>query len=417
VLLDGFRRIADSITNDFESLARPDQKPPPGEWSIWLILAGRGWGKSFTGAQWVRSLAEAGTVERIALVGPTAADVRDVMIEGQSGLLAIAPSSFRPIYEPSKRRCIYPNNVVATMYSSEEPERLRGPQHGAAWLDELGAWRNVQETYDQLQFGLRLGKRPRQCISTTPKPIKLLKELVKRASEGTDVVLTRGSTYDNRANLAESFLSTIVKRYEGSRIGRQELNAELLSDNPGALFSLDNIDAARLPPSSHWQEYKRVVVAIDPSVSSSDASDECGIIAAAIDFEGNGYVLEDGSARMSPGDWARRAVHLYRKWQADRIVAEVNNGGDMVGATVRSIDPNVSFKAVHASRGKVIRAEPVSNLYQQGRIHHMGTFPELEDQMVSWDPSSSDSPDRLDALVLAFSELMITPARGQLVFG
>lgn len=398
-----FRRLADVLENDWASIARPEQLAPEVvNWSIWLILSGRGWGKTRTGAEWVRGLAESGTVERIALVGPTAADVRDVMVEGESGLLAIAPDSNRPHYEPSKRRLTWPNGTQASMFSSEEPSRLRGPQFGAAWLDELGAWQNAQDTWDMLQFGLRLGKHPRQIITTTPRPIKLLRELLKR--EG--VVVTRGSTYDNRENLAPSFLSSIISRYEGSRLGRQEINAELLEDSPGALWRRDMLEAARIEKAA-MPPLRRIVIALDPAVSVSEGADETGIIVAGLGADNRGYVLEDASGKFSPTDWARRAVALYHKWNADRVVAEINQGGLMVENTLRMIDRSVSYKGVHASRGKITRAEPISALFEQGRVSLVGAFPELEDQLCTFSPGVSDSPDRLDAMVWALTELMV----------
>ena len=412
MLRDAFARIADAIQSDWQSLARPEQLPPPGEWSTWLILAGRGFGKTRTGAEWVRSLAEAASVQRIALVGPTSADVRDTMVEGDSGLLAIAPNSNRPLYEPSKRRVVWNNGVTATMFSSEEPERLRGPQHAAAWLDELGAWRNITETWDMLQFGLRLGKRPRQVITTTPKPLKLIKDLLKR----DDVAVTRGRTSDNAANLAPSFLSQIVKRYEGTRLGRQELDAELLEDTEGALWSRDMIESTRLPASSPI-DLKRVVVAIDPAISIGEDSDETGIIVAGIDWNGHGYIIEDLSGKYSPTEWARKAIGAYRRHRADRIVVEINQGGAMCEATIRAVDANVPVGTVNAKRGKLIRAEPVSALYEQKRVSHAGAFPELEDELCGYAPGVSDSPDRLDALVYALSDLLITPERPKLLWG
>jgi phage terminase large subunit-like protein len=345
-----FARIADELEADFHAIGRPEQLPPPGDWSTWLYLGGRGAGKTRAGAEWVRSCAEAAGIPRIALVGPTAADVRDVMVEGESGLMSICPNSNRPIYEPSKRRLTWPNGVQAALFSSEEPERLRGPQHGAAWCDELAAWRNVQATWDNLQFGLRLGKRPRQVITTTPKPIKLLRDLIAR--NGRDVCVTRGTTYDNRANLADSFFSQIITRYEQTRIGRQELNAEILEDVPGALWSRELIEQTRktrdeLPPM------RRIVVALDPAVSVGEDSDRTGIVVAGVGVDDHGYVLEDASGKFLPIEWARRAVALYRNWGADRIVAEANQGGLMVEQTVRTVDQNVSFRRVHASRGKI----------------------------------------------------------------
>lgn len=408
MLHDGLRSIfasfADAIESDWRSIARPEQMPPDGDWSTWLILAGRGAGKTRAGAEWVRSLAEAASVARIALIAPTAADARDTMVEGESGLLAIAPNSNRPIYEPTKRRLTWPNGVQATLFSSEEPDRLRGPQHGAAWLDELCSWRNVREGWDNLQFGLRLGKKPRQVITTTPKPIKLLKELVKR--DGQDVVVTRGRTADNAANLAPSFLSQIVARYTGTRLGRQELNAEILEDAEGSLWSRELIENCRrekadLPPM------KRVVVAIDPAISMGENSNETGIIVAGLGTEDHGYVLEDASGKYSPIDWARKAIALYHKHGADRIVAEANQGGAMVESTIRTVDANASFKAVHASRGKITRAEPIAALFEQSRIHLIGAFPELEDQLCTYEAGSPGSPDRLDAMVWSFTELMV----------
>lgn len=409
-----FARLASAIDNSWTSQARPEQLPPKGDWTTWLILAGRGFGKTRTGAEWVRSLAENSAVSRIALVGPTAADVRDVMVEGESGILSICPNWNRPAYEPSKRRLTWPNGVQAAMFSSEEPERLRGPQHGAAWCDELAAWRNVEETWSMLNFGLRIGTLPRTTITTTPKPIKILKELVKNADG--HVSITRGSTYDNRDNLAPAFFSQIVKRYEGTRLGRQELNAEILEDIEGALWTRDSIEAGRVPKNT-MLEFQRIVIAVDPAVSNNEDSDETGIIVAALGFDGEGYVLEDLSGRYTPTEWATKAVGAYRRYRADRIVAEVNQGGLLVENTIRVIDPNVSLRMVHASRGKLIRAEPVSALYEQRRVHHLGGFFELEDQLCSFAPGSKDSPDRLDALVYAITDLMVERQGAVLCFG
>ncbi len=399
-----FSELAQTLDDPWLRLARPEQLAPAGEWSVWTYLAGRGAGKSRSGAEWTRTMAQGSRTARIALIGPTAADVRDVMVEGESGILATSPDHFRPIFEPSKRRLTWPNGAVATMFSSEEPERLRGPQHTHIWADELCAWSNAQETWSMAMFGLRLGKHPQVMVSTTPKPTKLLKELVARA--GQDVVITRGSTYDNRANLAATFFSQIVKRYEGTRLGRQELNAELLEDVEGALWTRDMIEAARLP-ADHQPELLRVVVAIDPAVSVSVNSDETGLVVAGVGTDGKGYVLEDLSGKYSPTEWAQRAVNAYRRHRADRIVAEANQGGAMVESTLRVVDPNIPVRLVHASRGKITRAEPISALYEQGRIHHVGGFDQLEDQLCSFEPGSSGSPDRLDALVWALTELMV----------
>lgn len=406
-----FARLAASLRDPWLETARPEQLPPAGDWLTWLILAGRGFGKTRAGSEWVRGLAEGASVSRIALVAATASDCRDVMVEGDSGLLSVCPDHFRPTYEPSKRRLTWPNGVIATMFSSEEPDRLRGPQHGAAWVDELGAWRNAQETWDMLQFGMRLGKRPRTLITTTPKPTKLLKDIIARV--GPDVVITRGSTFDNRANLAPSFFSQIVSRYEGTRLGRQELNAELLSDTPGALWQMDWIDRDRVKEAP---ELARIVVAIDPAVSTNEGSDETGIVVVGKSQRRDGgahlYVLEDLSGKYQPHEWARKAVEAFDRWKADRIIGEVNQGGQMIESTIRTIRSGLPYKAVHASRGKVTRAEPVSALYEQGKAHHVGAgLSRLEDQMCEFTSDfnrtgSGYSPDRVDALVWGCTELM-----------
>lgn len=403
-----FSKLAGVLEDRWIATARPDQLPPAGDWLTWLILAGRGWGKSRTGAEWVRSLAEGAITPRIALVGPTAADVRDTMVEGESGILATASDLCRPVYEPSKRRLTWPNGVQATLFSSEEPDRLRGPQHGAAWADELAAWRNLDEAWSMLQFGLRIGARPRTVITTTPKPVKLLKRLVARDGDG--VVITRGSTRDNAANLAPAFLEQVTRQYAGTRLGRQELEAEILDDVEGALWRRDLIDDHRRDRVDK-ADLRRIVVAIDPAVSVSEGSDETGIVVAAIDGQGRGFVLEDLSGKYAPSEWASIAVEAYRRWEADRIVAESNQGGAMVESTIRVVAPSAPVTLVRASRGKVARAEPVSALYEQGRVHHVGSLQSLEDQLCSFEPGSSKSPDRLDALVWALTELMLDPDR------
>jgi len=401
-----FGRLAAALESDWRTVARPSQLPPPGNWRVWLLLAGRGFGKTRTGAEWVRAQVEANQAGRLALVAPTAADARDVMVEGESGVLAISPPWNRPVYEPSKRRLTWSNGAIATLYSADEPERLRGPQHDAAWCDELGAWRYA-EAWDQLQFGLRLGKDPRCIVTTTPRPTKVIRGLLER--EGKTVVVTRGRTDENRANLAPAFLDQIVARYAGTRLGRQELDAEMLDDTPGALWTRDTIERSRI---SRTPDLIRVVVAIDPAATSGEDSDETGIMVAGIDAERRGYLLDDLSGRYAPNDWARVAITAYRRRLADRIVAEVNQGGEMVEHTLRTVDPSAAFKAIHASRGKVIRAEPISALYEQARVHHVGAFPALEDQMCSFTSdfdraSAGYSPDRVDALVFALSELML----------
>jgi phage terminase large subunit-like protein len=391
---------ADELERTWEFWARPNQLAPDGDWRVWLLLAGRGFGKTRSGAEYVRNRVESGTCRRFALVAPTAADARDVIVEGESGIKAISPHDFYPTYEPSKRRLTWPNGAIATTYSADEPDRLRGPQHDGAWCDELASWR-YPEAWDMLMFGLRLGKDPRTVVTTTPKPTKLVKELIKDPA----TVITSGSTYENAANLAPTFLTRVVKKYEGTRLGRQELHAALLDDTPGALWTLLLIESARIRTTP---DLIRIVVAVDPAVTSEEDSDETGIIVAGIDAQHHGYVIDDLSGRYSPQGWAERAVQAYHKYQADRIVAEVNNGGDMVEGTLRGIDKSVAYTGVHASRGKRVRAEPVSAFYERGEIHHVGVLAVLEDQLCTWVPGVSQaSPDRLDALVWAFTELLL----------
>lgn len=383
--------------------ARPEQTAPATTWDNWLILAGRFWGKTRTGAEWVHEQAQ--KVGRIALIARTAADIRDVMVEGESGIIATAHPARRPNYEPSKRRLTWPNGCIATTFSAEEPDQLRGPQFEKAWCDETAAWKYADETWNQLQMVLRLGKHPQAVITTTPRPTPLIKRIVGDA--GT--VLTRGSTFDNRANMSKSFYERLIRNFEGTRLGRQELYAEILSDNPGALWKRDRIDDLRVrvhPP------LRRVVVAVDPAVSSNATSAETGIVVVGLGSDGHGYVLEDASMSESPAKWGAQVVTVYSKQKADRVVGEVNNGGDLVEANIisaaRDAKVQVAYKAVRASRGKLTRAEPVAALYEQGRVHHVGAFPKLEDQLCDWDPTANQpSPDRLDALVWALTELML----------
>jgi phage terminase large subunit-like protein len=353
----------------------------------------------------VRAEIESGRRCRIALVGRTTADVRDVMVEGESGILAVSAPWCKPKYEPSRRRLTWPNGAIATCFSADEPDLLRGPQHDGAWGDELAAWRYGADTWDQLQFGLRLGDDPRAVLTTTPRPTKLVREIL----EDPTTVTIRGSTYENAGNLAPAFLERMTAKYAGTRLGRQELAAELLDDNPFALWQRKLIEGLRVTQKK-LPAMKRIVVAIDPNASSDEEAAEAGIIGAGLGVDGRGYVLEDVTTSGSPATWADAAVKLYRRLEADRIIAEANNGGEMVEHTVRTVDENVSFRAVHASRGKLTRAEPISALYEQGRVHHVGCFPELEDQMCEWVPGQP-SPDRMDALVWALTELMLGGVR------
>jgi phage terminase large subunit-like protein len=383
---------------DWSIWARPKQLAPPGNWRVWLILAGRGFGKTRSGAEWIRQKVINGQAGRIALVGATAADVRDTMVEGESGLLRIFPPGERPRYEPSKRRITFKNGAKATTYSADEPDRLRGPNHDCAWTDEIAAWR-YPEAWDQLIFGLRIGDDPRLVATTTPRPTKLIRSLVER----DDVIVTRGSTFENQINLAPTFLQEVKNRYEGTRLGRQELYAEILDDVEGALWTREMIENSRV---NKLPEFTRVVIGVDPAITSKESSAETGIISVGIDAAGIGYVLDDRSVKGSPVEWANAAIALYHRSQADRIVVEANQGGDMVRHTLQTVESQIPIKMVHATRGKRTRAEPISALYEQGKVKHVGAFPVLEDQMCSWTPESA-SPDRLDALVWGLTELMI----------
>ena len=391
------RRMRERLPQ-WAELAREEQKPPGGDWSTWLYMAGRGAGKTRAGSEWVHQQVRDGA-RRIALVGATAADCRDVMVEGESGLLATASPMDMPLYEPSRRRLTWQSGAIATTYSAEEPDRLRGPQHDAAWCDELAAWR-YGAAWPMLLLGLRLGGKPRALVTTTPRPTKLVKELIAQPT----TVVTRGSTYDNRANLAESYMEQIVKRYEGTRLGRQELMGEIIEDVEGALWTLMMLDELRVDDAP---DLERVVVGVDPAVSSHQDSDETGIVAAAIGVDGEGYVLAARSCKLSPDGWARRAAGLYHELQADRVVCEDNQGGEMVAFTMATVDPSVPVKLIRASRGKRLRAEPIAALYEQARVHHLITMDELEDQMVSFTGDAGGADDRVDALVHALSEVML----------
>lgn len=351
----------------------------------------------------MRARIESGLARRIALVAPTPADARDVMVEGESGLLSISPPWNQPTYHPSKRSVTWPNGAQAIVYSGHEPDQLRGPQHDTAWCDELASWQYPRETWDNLQFGLRLGD-PKTCITTTPRPIRLLKEI----RDAHTTVKTVGTSYENRSNLPDSYFEQIIAKYEGTTIGQQEIYAALLEESPGALWTRETIEKCREPKAP---TLRRIVVAIDPAATANTESAETGIVVAGIGANGQAYVLSDRSGRVSPDTWARRAVELYHEHKADRIIGEHNNGGDMVRHTVLTVDPRVSYRDVWASKGKYTRAEPVAALYEQGKVHHAGVFTELEDQMCTWVPGE-DSPDRMDALVWALTELMLDAEPG-----
>ena len=396
---------AKALQTEWRFWARPDQLEPAGDWTTWLIQTGRGWGKTRTAAETVRLWVKSGRYKLLSFVGATAADVRDTMIEGPAGILSISPDQERPTYESSKRRLTWPNGATALLFSAEEPDRLRGPQAEAAWCDELAAWRRMDETWDMLMMGLRLGPKPRVIVTSTPKP----RALLKRIATDPQTHVTRGSTYDNLTNLAQAFADTVIARYNGTRLGRQELLGEYLEDVEGALWQRQWIDAARVAATPDLQ---RVVVAIDPAATSGDEADETGIVVCALGVDARWYVLADRTCRLSPDGWGRRAISAYEEFRADRIVAEVNNGGEMVAHVLRTILPSVPFTAVHASRGKVVRAEPVAALYEQGRVSHCGEFPELEDQLCSYTGEPGEtSPDRMDALVWGLTELQTAPGR------
>lgn len=388
----------DALLHDWDLWARPEQLVPPGNWQVWAIIAGRGFGKTRTGAETVKRWVK--KYPLVNLIGATADDARDIMIEGESGILSCCSNAERPRYIKSARCLDWPNGAKSLIFTADEPERLRGKQHMKLWPDEVASWR-YRESYDQAMFGLRLGDNPQAVITTTPRPTALIKEILKDPA----TFITRGTTYDNRANLAPQFYDRIIKSYEGTRLGRQELNAELLDDNPGALWNRANIDLsrARFAPLNQV----RVVVAIDPAVTSNPHSDETGIIVACLGDDGDAYILDDLSLIASPDEWARLAVQAYWRYKCDRLVAETNNGGDLVESVIRTVDKNISYKKLHASRGKAIRAEPIAALYEQGRIHHIGFFAKLEDQMCEFDPANlpPGSPDRVDALVWCLTEL------------
>lgn len=407
------RRLTDDeatgLLYDWRFWARPKQLPPAGRWFLWLLRTGRQWGKTLTGAQWVRTQIEEEGRRSIALVSDTAADARDVMIEHpQSGILAVSPPWFRPIYEPTKRRLTWPNGAQARTFSAEDPEQLRGPQHDAAWCDELGKWKHQLETWDNLMFGLTLGLDPRCIITTTPRPTPLIKALSHRA----DVILTQGHTLENIDNLAPDVRERIIARYQGTRLGRQELAGELLEDVEGAMWQQAWIDEHRVREAP---ELARIVVAVDPAVTHGEDADETGVVVAgrgrepcsacsAAGYTRDYYVLSARGYRLSPRGWAGKAVDAFRQYGAGRIYAERNNGGDMVLDTIRSVWPGAPVELIVASKGKAVRAEPVAAKYEQGRVHHVGVFPELEEQMTTF-PVANERDDILDATVYAITAL------------
>ncbi len=405
---------ADELLHDWRFFARPEQMAPTDrDWVVWTYLAGRGAGKTRSGAEWIRGKVKSGC-GRLGLIAPTAADARDVMVEGVSGLLSVGWQHDRthdgtviglPVYEPSKRRVTWGNGAVATLFSAEEPDRLRGPQHDAIWADELAAWASAQDTWDMAMFGLRLGDQPQAMVTTTPKPIPLVRELVKDARN----VVTRGTTWDNRAHLARSFFDQIVSKYQGTRLGRQELSGEIIEDVEGALWSIELLNKTRV---DELPEMQRVVVAVDPSGCSGpedSRSDEVGIVVCGLAMDGRALILEDNSGRYGPKQWGQVVASSVERWDANCVVAEVNFGGAMVKAVVEAACPNVPFREVRASRGKMVRAEPIALLFEQGRAGIYGRWPVLEEQLCWMTPAGylggSKSPDRADAAIWGITTL------------
>lgn len=400
---------AEALFYDWPLWARAEQLPPDGAWYIWLILAGRGWGKTRTGAEFIRQRVESGVGRRIALIGQTAADVRDVIVEGESGILATAPPWCRPKYEPSKRRLTWPNGAIATTFAGDAPDQLRGPQHDTVWCDELAKWRYAQECWDNMEMGLRLGSDPRAIVTTTPRPIPLIVAL--RDDPQTVRPTKNLSTHLNRANVSQRFVERVINKYAGTRLGRQELDAEVLDDTPGALWTRSGIEQTRIK-QSELPDLVRIVVGVDPSAGGVDG--ETGIVGAGKDKADHGYVLKDATSSGDPAEWAPAVIRTYIELGADKIVAEKNQGGAMVehvirqtvveinGITIRGA--NLPIELVWASRGKHTRAEPISMLWSQGRGHYVGAMPELEDQCCTWVPGE-DSPDRMDAKVWAMTDL------------
>jgi phage terminase large subunit-like protein len=412
----------DTLLWDWSLWGRPEQQAPEGDdWNIWLVLAGRGFGKTRLAAEWVREQAKYTTTgqRRFALVARTAADVRDVIVEGESGIINVSPPSEKPHYEPSKRRLTWPNGNTATLFTADEPDSLRGPQFTHAWGDEVAAWRQTPDAagmtaFDNLRVGTRLGSRPKLILTTTPKRVPLLYQLINESEKKPgEVIVTKGSTMDNRGNLSDSYMTAIMGVYEGTRLAQQELYGEMLSDVEGALWVPELIDRGRVMELPMGTPLR--VIGVDPSVAENPR-DECGIVVCAATaerdlYKRNAWVLEDASVHGSPTVWAERVVQMARKWGAP-VVAEVNQGGALVRNAINTIDPTVKVLEVHSKYGKALRAEPITLAYEQSRVHHVDYLPDLESQMISWIPGEGKSPDRVDALVHALTALMIKPPLG-----
>ena len=402
---------AEAIYYDWSFWGRPDQQPPAGEWLYWLILAGRGAGKTRAGAETVRAWVR--DYEQVNLIGATRQDAREIMVTGESGILAVCPPHERPVYARASDRLEWPNGSVSQIFSAEEPDRLRGKQHMKLWCDELAAWRDP-DAFDQALLGLRLGDRPQAVISTTPRPTRLIKRLV----DDPNAVVTRGSTFDNARFLAPAFISRIAAEFEGRALGRQELYAEIVEEAPGALWTRALLERQRLPVSAPAPDYAEIVIAVDPPARSGARADECGIVAVGRTAGGAIHVLADLTSQgETPGQWSARVAAAYRQFAANRVVAEINNGGEMVTQVLRQQDANLPVRTVTATRGKYLRAEPVAAAYERGVVFHRGVFGKLEDQLCTLAPdfdarAAGYSPDRADALVWAVADLL-TAGGGQ----
>ena len=413
----------EELQYSWEFWARPNQLAPEGSWRVWLLNCGRGFGKTRTGAEWVREQVKLG-FSRIAVVGPTKGSVRQVMVDGTSGLLSVCSAGDKtksgvkigkPIWSPTNNTVTWYNQdngkkvAVAEVFSAEDPERLRGPQFERAWCDEICAWTRRDETWDMLRFCMRLGNNPKIVVTTTPKPDKVIRSLVEPARlESGEVVLTLGSSYENGDNID----LTEIKAFEGTRLGRQEIHAEILTEAAGALWTkgmLEKCEAYDIDDALEFSKtLRRIVVSVDPATTSNKHSDDTGIIVAGVDINGIAYILEDATDKYTPEAWASKAIDLYNKYQADCLVAEKNQGGDLVRSTFKTVDETIPITLVHASKGKYARAEPVSALYEQGKVKHLKGLMELEDQLVTWEPLEAiGSPDRLDAMVWAIYTLLL----------
>ena len=417
ILIEALKKEAKAILTERQTLAasydwdlraRPSQKIPPGDWRIWLILAGRGFGKTRTGAETIRRWATSGRYGRMALVADTESEARDVMVEGESGLLAVHPQGERPKFEPSRRLLTWPNGAKATIYSAENPEKLRGPQFDCAWVDELCKYREADALWAQLNMGLRLGTHPRIVVTTTPRPMGLLTRLL--GDRGGSVALTTGATSENVQNLAPAYMAQMLALYGGTRFARQELDGAVLDAPVGALWSRALLAKAQHPGHIPRTFFKQVVIAVDPAVTSGENSDETGIIVGGLGSDGHGYILADLSGKYPPATWARLVVDAAKTYQVNTIIAEVNQGGDLVETMLKTINPDIRYQKVHARTSKRTRAEPIAALYDQGRIHHYPGLIKLEEQMATYHPGGGgSSPDRLDAAIWALTHLMLNP--------